>query len=216
MGAAEDLAKRKDMETALGRLLDGRVYSRRGLFGKVEKWQTRILERLEQRGDISSERKPGKPRMYRMTAGGGLGLYRRDEQELLRLLFPTRMPKKKSAAPPDFDNSALGPLRGDNYLSGEEYLRFDRERDKARLASLVNSGRVRPTPDAIDPEYEIATDDNALDLTGEALQTAQIKMLAGLAQLVAQVEQRLVEMEQRLSAIEQESKAAHEILKELM
>jgi hypothetical protein len=96
MTAAEDLHRRRETETALSRLYDGRSYTRKGLFSRVERWQDGLLRRLERSGAVEVEKRGrGKASLYRMKDDLEIEAMLNDEELLLQMVFPSYKPPDK-------------------------------------------------------------------------------------------------------------------------
>lgn len=95
MTAAEDLYRRQETETALGRLADGRAYTRKGLFSRIERWQEALLRRLVKCGTIEPVGRSttrGTPMMYQMRDERMVQSLLDDEDLLLQMVFPSYKP----------------------------------------------------------------------------------------------------------------------------
>jgi len=93
MTAAEDLHRRQETETALKRLAEGRQYTRKGLFSRVERWQDSLLKRMTNSGVASVEnRGRGKPALYQVADNEKLQGILSDEDQLLQMVFPSYKP----------------------------------------------------------------------------------------------------------------------------
>lgn len=95
MTAAEDLHRRRETETALHRLIDGRAYTRKGLFSRIERWQEQLLKRLLSREIIEAAGRSnsrGNPVMYQMKDEQTLRSILENEDQLLQMVFPSYKP----------------------------------------------------------------------------------------------------------------------------
>lgn len=93
MSAADDLHRREETEAALERLLQGRQYTRKGLFSRIEKWQENLLIRMEKTGCAIAERRgAGTPTLYQVKNPDLIREILNDEERLLQMAFPSYMP----------------------------------------------------------------------------------------------------------------------------
>jgi hypothetical protein len=111
MTAAEDLHRRQETETALGRLMTGRQYTRKGLFSRVERWHESLLRRLTNGGMVETTTQGrGKPTLYRVKDELALQSLLDTEDLLLQMVFPSYKPAPaiNDIAPmlPGIDNGA--------------------------------------------------------------------------------------------------------------
>jgi hypothetical protein len=178
MTPAQQVHRRKAVETALTRLAYGQRYNRKALFGKSERWQDTLLAKLERMGAVEVER--GKrANIYQASKVNNyqaINQLLNNEESFLTLVFPSQ---KNSAQ----DADALATLE------------------------LPFPSHTNYAPDADEPPPEDELESDALatlelpQYSGEALQEAQLQMLAGIAQLLGQLDARMAVVEADTAAI---------------
>jgi hypothetical protein len=174
MTAAEDLHRRQETETALGRLHDGRPYTRRGLFSRIERWQEALIRRLLDVGLIetagrSSSR--GNPVMYQMKDERMVQNLLDDEELLLQMVFPSYKP-----AP---DPEDLAPM-----LPG---------------ISDVDETSVKPTPPVANQAENLQ---QALESSDVMSPEILLKLLLGMIEILNNHTEQLDELTAKVDALD--------------